>query len=81
MNTKVLRPLHPPPGQVGGGGDPVRGGEQPLEVELAHARDGRERGEVERLGVVPVGVVARLTQVDEQVTGDPAGLARSPRRI
>jgi hypothetical protein len=42
-------------------------------VVLAQARDGGERGEVERLGVVEVGVVAGPAQVHQHVAGSPAG--------
>ena len=74
---QVLRAFHPPPGQVRRGRDPVRGGEEALEVVLADARHRGEQLEVQRLGVVPVGVVAGTAQVHQQV----AGVARLCHRM
>ena len=64
---QVLGALDPALGEVGGRGESVRRGEEPLEVVLAHPRDAGERRQVERLAVVPVGVVAGAAQVDEHV--------------
>ena len=60
-------------GEVRRGRDPVGRGEQPVEVVLAEPGGRGDRLEVERLGVVPVDVVARPAQVDEHVTGDADG--------
>ena len=58
-------------GEVRRGGEAVGGLEQALEVVLADAGHRRQRGQVERLGVVPVGVVAGPAQVDQHVAGAP----------
>ena len=75
---QVLGALDPALRDVRRRRDAVRRPEQPLEVELAEPGDAGEGLEVERLGVVAVGVVAGPAQVDEHVTGRPQAVRSDP---
>ena len=61
---QVLGALDPALRHVDRRRDPVRGPEEPEEVVAAQPRDRGHRVEVDRLGVVPVGVVAGLAGVE-----------------
>ena len=68
---KVLRAFDPPLGEMGRRRDAVRGGEQALKVVLADARHGGKRVEIQRIGVVTVGVVPGPPEMHQQATWRP----------
>ena len=78
---EVLRSLDAAFGEVHRRRLAVRRGEAPEEVVLRHGRLGRERVEVERLGVVAVDEVASPSQMHEKRLGDQRSVDSCQDRV